>query len=107
MRLKSLKNAKLIVKIISDKEHKQITAVSVHDNRTNSDWGEDRIKERGITHFLNMDDVKETLNWNLNGDSSKYQFGWGMTVNGVSDGYAYIFDQNNEVELFQKRKGKW
>ena len=43
MRLKSLKNAKLIVKIISDKEHKQITAVSVHDNRTNSDWGEDRI----------------------------------------------------------------
>ena len=39
-----------------------------------------------------MDDVKETLNWNLNGDDSKYQFKWGQSGKGISEGYAYIFD---------------
>lgn len=92
MRTKSLKNAKLIVKIISDKNKKEIKTESVYDNRTNSYWNTERIKERGITHFLNMEDVKETLNWNLNGDDSKYQFKWGQTGKGISEGYAYIFD---------------
>ena len=37
-------------------------------------WTEKQIQERGIVSFLNLDDLKETLNWNLNGDSKRYQF---------------------------------
>ena len=92
MRTKMLKNAKLIVKIISDRKHGEIKTESVYDNRINAYWDKGRIEERGIVSFLNMVDVKETLNWNLNGDSSKYQFSWGQSGNGISEGYAYIFD---------------
>ena len=92
MRTKSLKKAKLVVKIISDKAKGEIRTESVYDNRTNRYWSAERIKERGITNFLNMEDMKETLNWNLNGDDCTYQFSWGQTVKGNSDGYAYIFD---------------
>lgn len=92
MRTKTLRNAKLVITIISNKNTNKITTESVYDNRTKSFWDKDRIKERGIQYFLNMDDVKETLNWNLNGDNSKYQFKWGQSVKGVSEGYAYIFD---------------
>lgn len=70
----------------------KIITESVYDNRTETFWDEERIKERGIQYFLNMNDVKETLNWNLNGDDSKYQFKWGQSGKGISEGYAYIFD---------------
>lgn len=92
MRRKTLHNAKLVVKIISNKITNEITTESVYDNRTKSFWDETKIQERGIQNFLNMDDVKETLNWNLNGDSSKYQFKWGQSGKGISEGYAYIFN---------------
>ena len=92
MRTKTLHNAKLIVKIVSNKITNKITTESVYDNRTKTFWDEKRIKERDIQYFLNMDDVKETLNWNLNGDDSKYQFKWGQSGKGISEGYAYIFD---------------
>ena len=92
MRTKTLSNAKLIVKIISNKITNKIITESVYDNRTKTFWDEKRIKERGIQYFLNMDDGKETLNWNLNGDDSKYQFKWGQSGKGISEGYAYIFD---------------
>ena len=62
------------------------------DNRKGEALTDEYIKERGIENFLNMDDMKETLNWNLNGDSSKFQFKWGQTVNGISEGRAYIYD---------------
>lgn len=39
-----------------------------------------------------MNDVKETLNWNLNGDDSKYQFKWRQSGKEISEGYAYILD---------------
>lgn len=92
MRTKTLRKAKLIVKIVSNKITNKITTESVYDNRTQTFWNEERIKERGIQYFLNMDDVKETLNWNLNGNDSKYQFKWGQSGKGISEGYAYIFD---------------
>lgn len=92
MRTKTLHNAKLIVKIISNKITNEIVTESVYDNRTQTFWDEERIKERGIQHFLNMNDVKETLNWNLNGNDSKYKFKWGQSGKGISEGYAYIFD---------------
>lgn len=92
MRTKTLRKAKLIIKITSNKIIHEIVTESVYDNRTQTFWSEERIQERGIQNFLNMDDVKETLNWNLNGDDSKYQFKWGQSGKGISEGYAYIFD---------------
>ena len=59
MRTKTLHNAKLIIKIISNKITNKIVTESVYDNRTQTFWDEERIKERGIQHFLNMNDVKE------------------------------------------------
>ena len=92
MRTKTLNNAKLIVKIISNKVTNEIKTESVYDNRTQTFWATEKIEERGITNFINIDDVKETLNWNLNGDSSKYQFKWGQSGKVFSDGYAYVFN---------------
>lgn len=92
MRTKSLHKAKLVVEVESEKGSDRITTVSVFDNRENDYWSEDRIEEKGIEWFLNMADMKETLNWNLNGDSSKYQFKWGQSGKSRSTGYAYIFD---------------
>lgn len=92
MRTKSLRKAKLVVAVESNRETGRIRTVSVYDNRTGSYWEPDRIAERGILCFMNMNDMKETLNWNLNGDGSKYQFGWGQSGKLSSEGKAYIFD---------------
>lgn len=92
MRTKTISNAKLIVTIKSKKKENKIEIVSVFDNRENNFWSNDRMLERGINNFLNLDDMKETLNWNLNGDSSKYQFKWGQSTRLESEGRAYIFD---------------
>lgn len=92
MRKKSIHKAKLIVSVESYKQTKEITTVSVFDNRTQKYWTEEQVKERGIVRFLDLSDLKETLNWNLNGDSSKYRFKWGQSGGGVSEGQAYIFD---------------
>ena len=89
---KRLSNAKFIVRVESDKNTKQIKTVSVLNNRTNEYKDEKFIQDRGISWFLNLDDLKETLNWNLNGDSSKYVFKWGQSSKTKSDGVAYIFD---------------
>lgn len=91
MRKKTLFNAKLIVKVDSERGQGKILTVSVFDNRTQKYWTKEQIEERGITSFLNMQDLKETLNWNLNGDESKYQFKWGQSGNKHSEGLAYVF----------------
>lgn len=92
MRTKTLNNAKLVVRVEGNKHSKEIITRDVFDNRTQTYWSDERIKERGITHFLNMDDMKETLNWNLNGDSSKYQFKWGQSSKDTTEGVAYVFE---------------
>jgi hypothetical protein len=92
MRTKSLTNAKLIIRVIGNKHTKEIFTEDVFDNREQKFWSDERIQERGIKKFLNMDDMKETLNWNLNGDSSKYQFKWGQGTKDCTEGVAYIFD---------------
>lgn len=91
MRTKTLKNAKLVVTVIGDKHTKEIRTTTVFDNRTMKELPDEYIKERGIEQFLNIDDMKETLNWNLNGDSSKYQFKWGQSNKETTQGQAYIF----------------
>lgn len=92
MRRKTISDAKLVIRVESNKETRKIRTVSVFDNRTKEYWTEQRIKERGITQFLNMDDLKETLNWNLYGDSRKYKFQWGQSGKECSDGVAYVFE---------------
>ena len=94
---KRLSNAKFIVRVESDKNTKQIKTVSVLNNRTNEYKDEKFIQDRGISWFLNLDDLKETLNWNLNGDSSKYVFKWGQSSKTNSDGIVYIFDEANKI----------
>ena len=92
MRTKILHKAKLIIKVDSDRINGNIKTESVFDNRIQQYWTKDQIKERGIIGFTNMEDMKETLNWNLNGDDSKYQFKWGQSGKNHSEGIAYIFD---------------
>lgn len=92
MKTKILHKAKLIVKIESNQQTKLIQTISVYDNREQKYWTKEQIIERGIQSFINLSDLKESLNWNLNGDSSKYQFTWGQTVDKISEGVAYIFD---------------
>lgn len=92
MRRKQLKNTKLIIEVESDKTSKQLTTLSVFDNRTQEYKTSKFIKERGIETFLSLDDLKESANWNLNGDSSKYQFVWLQSCKNKSIGRAYIYD---------------
>lgn len=92
MRRKTLCKAKLIIVVEGDKTTGKIRTTSIFDNRTQQYWSADQIMSRGCEWFLNRDDLKETLNWNLNGDSSKYQFAWGQTSKNKSEGAAYIFD---------------
>lgn len=89
---KRLSKAKFIINVESDKKTKTIKTISVFDNRTEKHLDYSFIKDRGIEWFLNIDDLKETLNWNLNGDSSKYKFKWGQSCKSTSQGFAYIFD---------------
>lgn len=91
MRRKILNDAKLIVTVEGNKETKEIKTISVYDNRTNEYLNKEYIKERNIELFLDIKDMKETLNWNLNGDDSKYQFKWGQSGKGFTEGRAYIF----------------
>ena len=91
MRTKTLNNAKLIVTVESNKVDKKINTISVYDNIEQRYWMDNEILERGITWFLDINDMEETLNWNLNGDNSKYQFKWGQTTKCKSEGRAYIF----------------
>ena len=94
MRAKTLKNSKLVVKVISNKATNKIVVESVFDNRTQSYWTDEQISERGIKgyEYNGIEELKKTLNWNLNGDSSKFKFGWGQSGKETSDGYAYVFD---------------
>lgn len=62
MRTKNLNNAKLIIRVIGNKHTKEIITENVFDNREQKFWSDERIQERGIRKFLNMDDMKETLN---------------------------------------------
>ena len=92
MRRKTINNAKLIVTIRSNKGENKLETVSIFDNRKNTNLTDEELIERNVKFFLNLQDLKETLNWNLNGDNSKYQFKWGQSGKYDSEGRAYIFD---------------
>lgn len=91
MRKQDLSKAKLFITVQSPKGENYIYTVSVFDNRTNAYWTPKQIKERGIEWFLNIEDLKETLNWNLDGDESKYCFKWRQSGKNGSEGFAWVF----------------
>lgn len=92
MRKKSAENAKFLVEIFSPKNSKTCETRSILDLRINSYWDPAEILERGVKNFNDLQDLRDTLNWNLNGDSEKYQLQWGQSGKYGTTGYAYIFD---------------
>ncbi len=103
MRRKTLYKAKYVIKVdgikpslnkswIVNNPHIKIKTTSVFDNRTGEFWTEEQINERGIKFFLNISDLKETLNWNLNGNSNKYQFKWLKSGKETTEGIAFVFE---------------
>ena len=92
MRKKSVGNAKFLVEIFSPKSSNFCETRSVLDLRINSYWDPEQILERGVKNFNDLQDLKATLNWNLNGDPEKYQFQWGQSGRNGTTGYAYVFD---------------
>lgn len=92
MRKTTKKYAKLIVTVESEHNSETIVTIKVFDTRTQSFWTTDQIKERGIERFLNIEDMKESLNWNLYGNSSHYGFEWTNSDKKKSTGIAYICD---------------
>ncbi|MCQ4774957.1 hypothetical protein NE634_14660 [Lacrimispora saccharolytica] len=91
MRQGATTGAKLVVTVLSNRKTKRIRTISVHDNRTDRDWTDAQITERGIWKFIDTADLKATLNWNLNGDPDRYCLQWGQSGKTDTVGYAYIF----------------
>ena len=90
---KRLNGAKLVVTVESDKKTKRLRTVSVFDNRINRDTTEEVLKSApAIQNFSDLDDMKESLNWCLAGDDSKYKLKFGQGNNETQTGYVYIFD---------------
>lgn len=92
MRRKSVGNAKFLVEVFSPKNSETCETRSILDLRINSYWDPEQIRERGVKNFNDLQDLRDTLNWNLNGDSGKFRFQWGQSGRSGSTGYAYIFD---------------
>lgn len=103
MRRKVLHKAKFAIRVegikassnkswIVNNPHIKIKTISVLDNRSSILWSEEQIDKRGIRYFLDVHDLKESLNWNLNGDSNKYQFEWLRSGKETTEGVAFVFD---------------
>ena len=67
-----MKQYKLKVELIKHPDG-SLTTSSIWDERTQKYWESKQISERGIESFLNIEDCKQTLNWNLHGDSARYR----------------------------------
>jgi hypothetical protein len=81
-------NRQRFVKNILKMENEWLAADLVQLARKNPE----QIRERGVKNFNDLQDLRATLNWNLNGDSAKYQFRWGQSGRNGTTGYAYVFD---------------
>lgn len=92
MKRKLIDSVKFEVIVCSRRGTSEILTESVIDLRTEVAWNRQQIAERGIERFGDLNDMTETLNWNLNGDSSKFKFVWGQSGRSGSTGYAYVYD---------------
>ena len=107
MRKSMIDKAKYIVEVISDKATQDIKIKSVFDKKADRFLTHDEVVETGLRDYTYsnsyykggqviyrtaLEYLKEDLNWMLNGDSSKYQFGWGQSGKETTIGTAYVFD---------------
>ena len=84
--------AKYAITLQSDKHAHALTTQSVTDQRSCENWTQEQIQQRGIVNFADLKDMAETLNWNLNGDASKFVYKFGQSGKDTSAVYAYVFD---------------
>lgn len=69
-----------------------VNVYAVCDLRSNEWWSFEKMNERGLLYsFLNEDDLKESLNWYLNGDSKKYKVKK-MKSKGTLEYVSFIYD---------------
>ena len=86
--MRKIKNFNYKVTVESDKATRKLRTLAIEDK-----YGKDcnkLIESRGVGSFNDVNDMEDTLNWNLNGDSSKFQFQWGQDDNQTQLGYAYV-----------------
>ena len=84
--------AKYVVKIVTEGVGEPLFTAMVKDNKRNRQLENSEIEDRGIWAFGNLRDLKETLNWNLNGDEDKYMFLWDYHCKKFHVGTALVFD---------------
>jgi hypothetical protein len=82
---------KLTVRVEYKPGDDKIITTSVYDHRTGTFWTQEQISERGIESFASVADLKVVLNWNLNGDESKYRFSWKDTWPTLYKGIARVY----------------
>ena len=86
--MRKIKNFNYKVTVESNKATRQLRTLAIDDNYGNN--CNKLIESRGVGSFNDVNDMKDTLNWNLNGDSSKYKFQWGQCSKQTQLGYAYV-----------------
>ena len=86
--MRKIKNFNYKVTVESNKATRQLRTLAIEDNDGND--CNKFIESRGVGSFNDVNDMKDTLNWNLNGDSSKYNFQWGQGDKHTQLGYAYV-----------------
>lgn len=86
--MRKIKNFTYKVTVESDKATHQLRTLAINDEHGNN--CNELIESRGVGSFNDVNDMKDTLNWNLSGDSSKYRFQWGQGDKHTQLGYAYV-----------------
>ena len=86
------KKPKLIFKVSSNKKTSRIITLSVFDTRIQEYWTTEHIINRGVSNFTDMDDMKATINWCVNGDSTEYYVKKGPSSGISTSWYVYVFD---------------
>ena len=87
-------NSKFTVTLESNKHTRHFKILQIFDNRTCEDVTNKHfeLSPTFSDGFLNEHDLMESLNWCLNGDSSKYKIKYGQGNKETQLAYAYIFD---------------
>ena len=90
---KHINNAKFVVTLESNKNTHKLKTISIFDNRVNRDRTEDVHKDKpALKSFGDLADMKESLNWCLYCDDTKYRVKFGQGNKETQLVYAYLFD---------------
>ena len=86
--MRKINNFTYKVTLESDNATRRLKTLSIVDNEGND--RSDLIEKRNLQWFIDMHDMEETLNWNLNGDQSKFKFQWWQGDKQTQLGYTYV-----------------